>query len=338
MSAMWVDPMQGDRDKGPGITMMLTSAGRRVELLQAFRQSAAAMGVRLRIIACDAEPAMSAACHVADVAFAVPPADRDDYVAAVLDIAVRERVRLVVPTIDPELLPLARASAAFAGQGIHVSVSDEALIAIARDKQHTAEFLRSAGIRSPRSALLDVARADPAAWPGPLFLKPVHGSAGRGVRPIASLAAMDGVAQDELMLVQALLEGPEYTVNCYFDLDGKLCSVVPHRRLKVRAGEVEKGQTCRHMGLLAMARQLAGVLPGPRGALCFQAIIGADGEPSMFEINARFGGGYPLAHRAGAPFARWLLEDVLGRPSTASDNWTEGLTMLRHDVSVFVAS
>src|SRR3546814_1692610 len=79
-------------------------------------------------------------------------------------------------------------------------------------------------------------------------------------------------------------------------------------------------------------------LPGPRGALCFQAIVDDNGDASVFEINARFGGGYPLAHRAGAAFGRWLMEERLQLPSSANDDWRNGVTMLRYDAAVFIDS
>ena len=73
------------------------------------------------------------------------------------------------------------------------------------------------------------------------------------------------------------------------------------------------------------------MLKGARGPLCFQAIVRDDGTAAIFEINARFGGGYPLAHRAGAPFTKWLLEESVDLSSSAHNNWKEGIVMLRYD-------
>jgi carbamoyl-phosphate synthase large subunit len=56
----------------------------------------------------------------------------------------------------------------------------------------------------------------------------------------------------------------------------------------------------------------------------------------VFEVNARFGGGYPLAHEAGAHFTRWLLEESTGLPLTATSVWEEGVLMLRYDAAFFV--
>jgi carbamoyl-phosphate synthase large subunit len=154
------------------------------------------------------------------------------------------------------------------------------------------------------------------------------------VRP-RSPAELVGLPLDDY-LVQEMWDGAEYTVNLFFDQEGDLRCAVPHRRIEVRSGEVSKGRTERVPALMNAAHQLAAALPGARGPLCFQAIVRPDGSFAVFEINARFGGGYPLAHHAGATFTRWLLEEALCSPCTAHDNWREGVTMLRYDAAVFL--
>jgi carbamoyl-phosphate synthase large subunit len=316
------------------LRILVSSAGRRVELVNCFRAAAAELGIAAQLLACDLRPERSSACVAADAAFAVPPVSDPGFVDAVLDICQREQVALVVPTIDPELLPLSLARARFESIGCTLAVSDPALIDIARDKLATAVFLGDHAIASPRTAAAEDAIADPSAWDWPLFVKPRHGSAGRGAGPAARPADID--LSTEPMIAQSLLRGTEYTINMYFDAAGRLHCAVPHERLQVRAGEVEKGIT-RDYGLLRqLARQIAVALPGPRGALCFQAVVDADGNASVFEINARFGGGYPLADMAGAKFARWLIEEVRGLPSSAHDNWQPEVMMLRYDAAMFV--
>jgi carbamoyl-phosphate synthase large subunit len=57
----------------------------------------------------------------------------------------------------------------------------------------------------------------------------------------------------------------------------------------------------------------------------------------VLEINARFGGGFPLSAQAGANYPRWILEDLCGLETTARPHaWKAGLTMLRYDAEVFV--
>jgi carbamoyl-phosphate synthase large subunit len=76
-------------------------------------------------------------------------------------------------------------------------------------------------------------------------------------------------------------------------------------------------------------------LDGLRGPMNVQ--IFCDGEDvNVIEINLRFGGGYPLAHHAGARFAQWLVDETIGGKSIRSEGWTEGLVMLRYDAEVIV--
>ena len=317
------------------LTLLLLSAGRRVALLECFRRAAGELGIGLRVLACDVEPELSAACHAADASFRVPRCDGPGYVEAVIEAVRREGVGLVVPTIDTELAPLAACAGCFAELGVRLHVSDAAVIEKVRNKARTMSCLAEAGVPTPWTAPFDAVLARPADTPWPLFLKPSGGSAGRGAIPLRRLE--DAPARfDERMIAQELLEGPEYTVNLFVDLAGTLRAAIPHRRIRVRAGEVEKGRTERREDLAEIACGVVRALPGLRGAACFQVIDDRRKGPCVFEVNARFGGGYPLAERAGGTFARWLLEETAGLPCSARDAWRSGVTMLRYDAAVFV--
>jgi len=329
----------GTEDRAPGrrsLRMMLSSAGRRVSLMRSFRQSAATLGADLTMFACDLNPEWSPACIEADKAFAAPPAESDEFIPAMLDISKREGIQLVVPTIDTELLAYASARDGFAAIGCHVAVADEALVGMARDKLASARFLTNAGLPSPRTCSVQEFLTGDADMSLPLLAKPRHGSSSRGIMIVRDREQLAALEKDEPYILQELLEGREFTVSLYFDERGVLKCAVPHERLRVRSGEVEKGVTVRDTALTAMAWRLGDTLKGARGAMCFQTRMDSNGQPSIFEINARFGGGYPLAHRAGAPFTSWMLEERLNLPRTAGDEWEEHVLMLRFDDAVFV--
>ncbi len=326
------------------LTVLFTSAGRRVELLECFRDDARALGCGLRVLAVDAEPALSPACLHADEARAVPPiAGGGRYLEALEAICAAERVDLLVPLHDAELVILAGHADRFAARGTRVVVSSPGVVACARDKLATTRALARGGVPVPRTALAaDVPEAAPG-WPWPLIAKPVDGSGSRGVVVVPSPEALARLEVDRARtLVQELCPGVEYTVNVYLDASGRVRAAVPHRRLEVRAGEVSKGRTEAVPALVAIADRLGDVLPGARGPLCFQAIVSAEGRATVFEVNARFGGGFPLAHHAGMRVPRWLMEEALGLPCSAPasaaeavGSWREGALMLRHDVSLF---
>lgn len=316
------------------LCVLFSSAGRRVELIQCFRAAAARLDLTLCVIGCDRRPDLSAACHAADRSFTVPGCDDKGFIDAVIDICRAENVDLLIPTIDPELLPFSLNTQRFAEAGTRVHVSAPVVVETARDKLRTMQTFHGAGLPVPRTDTLENTLQATADWTWPVFVKPRSGSASRS---ISVVYAPDALPKDcvEPMIVQEYLSGPEYTINMFVDGGGVIRSCVAHERLSVRAGEVEKGRTVRLPELPALARGMARALPDARGALCFQAIADATRGLRIIELNARFGGGYPLADRAGAFFARWLLEEVAGLPLSANDDWRDGVLMLRYDAAFF---
>lgn len=313
------------------VPVLISSAGRRAALVRAFREA----GPHLRVHACDLSPGLSSACATADTAHEVPHCADPAFIDRIEDIVRAHGIRLIVPTIDTELPAYAAASARLAEAGAHVHVSPLDVIAVARDKMRTMAVLADAGAPVPETLDEGALRADPARLGWPVFGKPVGGSASRGLGTYAAMEALPATFPEPMMF-QPQLSGPEYTVNIFIDRQGALRCVVPHRRLQVRAGEVEKGRTTRREDLRRLAEVVHRALPGARGVLCFQVIDDDVHGPRIIEINARFGGGYPLAHHAGARFADWLVEEVEGRPSSANDDWRDGVTMLRYDDAVFL--
>lgn len=316
------------------MNLIVTSAGRRNQLIECFREDAERLGIPLRVLAVDRHPQSSPACLQADARFAAPHCTAKDYVPHLLEICAKHEIGMLVPTIDPELVVLSEHRAKFAAIGTQVVVSLPDVVALCQDKLGTAQRLAAAGIATPKTLTLADYLRDPSALSQPVIAKPNSGSASFGIiRPKApgELAVLD----PEGYIVQELWQGREYTVNVFFDRAGQLHCAIPHERVEVRAGEVSKGVTRRIPALEDAAQKLAAVLPGARGPLCFQAIVAPSGEIAVFEINGRFGGGFPLAHRAGARMAQWLLEEASDRSLSAHNDWRAGVTMLRYDAAVF---
>jgi carbamoyl-phosphate synthase large subunit len=103
--------------------ILVSSAGRRVELISLLREDAKRLGLHPRIIATDTNAMLAPACLAADVSYDVPPAKDKSFVASLGDICRKERVRLLIPTIDLELRPLARERAALVERNVLVNIS-----------------------------------------------------------------------------------------------------------------------------------------------------------------------------------------------------------------------
>jgi carbamoyl-phosphate synthase large subunit len=317
------------------LTILISSAGRRVGMMDCFRADAAHLGIDLSVMATDARPDISPACRLADAAFPVPLCTAPNFPCVLIEICRDNAVDLLIPTIDTELEVLSQHQDRFREVGTEPAVSSPEVVRLARDKLETARRFAAAGIPVPRTAALSGGTLELADWNWPLILKPNAGSASRGTILTGSPDAMNRPKLAEDYIIQEFMVGEEYTVNMFFDREGRLCCAIPHLRHEVRAGEVSKGTTRHHPRLELIARQIADILPGARGPLCFQVIATNKESVGVFEINARFGGGYPLAHAAGARFSQWLLEEAAGIPSCANNDWCEGITMLRYDAAVF---
>lgn len=315
--------------------ILVSSAGRRVELQNILRETLSDAGLRGQVMAADMSP-MSAAFHSADRSFLVPPCEDDDFIPAVLEICERHDIRLVVPTIDTELPYYAASRDRFAAIGATVAVSAPEVIAIARDKAVTNCWLRRHQFPVPRQAHLEEVRRNSAGWPLPVVVKPRTGSASAGIVFATRRAELDLIDNPAAFVVEEKLTGVEYTIDVLAAADGRCLCAVPRRRLEVRGGEITKAQTCRIPDLEALACSICETLPGAYGVLNIQVIVEAAG-PAVLEINPRFGGGFPLTWEAGGKYPGWMLEEILGRASTAArDSWTSGVTMLRWDAAVYV--
>jgi len=316
------------------VNILLTSIGRRVSLLESFRAALADLGLKGRVFGAD-RSRMATAFHLADEAFLVPAASEGEvYVEALLEICRSRRVDLVVPLIDWELALLAGASRAFAEAGSRMLISSPEVVGICRDKLATADFLTAHGFDTPKVLTYDAALG--AAFP--LFMKPRFGSSAKDVHPLPDRGALEfyQARAAEETVIQEFVAGCEHTVDVYAGLDGVPRVAVPRRRLKVRAGEVAKAVTVRHPRIIAESLRLVEALGACVGVITLQCFLTDDGAVKFIEINPRFGGGVPLAIRAGANFPKWIIQEHLGdRPSIDPDAWKCGLVMLRYDDAVF---
>jgi carbamoyl-phosphate synthase large subunit len=319
------------------VNVLLSSAGRRVSLLNAFRSTLEELKLTGRLLAADAATYSAASC-LADGRFRVPPCGDPGFVPAMLELCEREGVTLLVPTIDTELPAYAAHRADFAAVGTLVAVSSPATIDISADKRRTHDFLVSRGLPTVAQAEVEQVLADRERWRFPFIVKPVNGSASEGVVLVENEAQFAAATCTGDVVVQTVAPGREFTMDVFVDGDGVCHGVVPRERLEVRGGEVSKARTVRNESLIALAEGVTKTLPAPFGVLNLQAFHDRDtAESRIIEINPRFGGGFPLAHRAGAPFTRWLLELALGRPvDWELREWRAGLVMLRYDEGVFL--
>jgi carbamoyl-phosphate synthase large subunit len=316
--------------------ILFTSAGRRVSLVRHFRQALDSLALQGCIVTADVQKTAPAA-HVADFQEQVPPVSDPDYIRRLLEICREYDARLVVPLIDTELLVLATHKAEFEAIGATLLVASPETIEICADKRRTHAFFKKIGADTPEIFDFDEILNSPYTQ-YPLLLKPAAGSSSISVTKINNereLAFFRDYVPDPI--VQEFIAGEEYTLDVLVDFKGIVRTVVPRLRMETRAGEVSKGMTVKHRGIIAAGKKVIQSLPGAVGCITVQCFLTPDGSIKFIEINPRFGGGFPLSYKAGADFPGWIVQMILGKhPRIRIDGWQDGLVMLRYDEGIFV--
>lgn len=313
--------------------ILLLSAGRRVELAQAFTAEIKIRGLKAKLLATEMRPEVSAACQVVDHAVKAPRVTEPSYIDFLLTTCKEEQVGLVIPTIDTELLLLSQHREAFAAEGIYLIISDESLVRVCRDKRLTAQLFDDLNIDTPK--IYERSKIE-----FPCFAKPYDGSCSIGATAIHTPDMLsDAMLADEKMMFMEMINNShqEYTVDAYYDRKGNLRCFVPRLRIETRSGEVSKGVTRRNHVFNYLKDKLPN-LQGARGCITLQLFSNSEtGRFAALEINPRFGGGYPLSYSAGANYPGWLIDEyILGKEIIFKDDWEADLMMLRYDAKVLV--
>jgi carbamoyl-phosphate synthase large subunit len=313
--------------------ILVLSAGRRVELVQAFQNALKSHFSSAKVFTTDLYPELSAACQISSLGFKAPKVTSPEYIDFLLELCISNNIGLVIPTIDTELQILADNREQFESLGVNIIISNSDLIEVCRDKRKTADTYTSLNISQP-----EIYGKDKITFP--CFCKPYDGSCSIGALPLFSPDMLtDELLRDEKNMFMELVgkEYSEYTIDVYYDRNGKLCCLLPRERLEVRGGEVSKGATRKNYVYDYLRYRLEG-LKGARGCITAQVFANSDDEGiKALEINPRFGGGFPLSHAAGADYTDWLIREyLLGHNIDFFDGWEDNLVMLRYDAKVLV--
>ncbi|CAM1350563.1 ATP-grasp domain-containing protein [Tenacibaculum crassostreae] len=314
--------------------ILITSAGQRVSLVKAFQKEIRKLSINNKVYTVDLNPILAPACHISDGYRHIKRVTDERYVEELLSICNELKVKVVIPTIDTELLILAENKELFLKEGINLVVSELNFIKICRDKRVMNSFFEKKNIDIPQR----VDKMDPLF---PLFIKPYDGSLSKDTFLIQKKSELTDYHYEnpKLMFMEYIdhSKHDEYTVDTYYDKNGYLKCIVPRKRIFVRAGEVNKGVTCKNEIIECIEKRLFHI-EGAIGCLTMQFFLNPETKRIIgIEINPRFGGGYPLSYLAGANYPKYIIDEyVLNKRIEYFDNWENNLLMLRYDDEVLV--
>ncbi|MFL5831010.1 MAG: ATP-grasp domain-containing protein [Solirubrobacteraceae bacterium] len=276
MAASGLDP--------PGV--LLTGVGKRYDIVSAFAQHATT-------VAADPNP-LAPAQYAAHHRVAVPRIDDPGYVPALQELCERHRLGAVVPLTDLDIEVLAGARAR--GQ-LPAFVPDPDVARQTYDKYEAHLLLERHGLPSPPTVL-----------PGepvdayPVMIKPRQGSGARSIHRADDAEAAEFFVRyvDEPTMVQRLMDGPEFSIDCLSDLTGRCLNAIPRTMIESRGGESIKGTVIADQTLIDLGRSVVETL-GVRGPCTVQAFRDKQIGLGITDVNTRFGGAFPAPMYAAKP-------------------------------------
>ncbi len=314
--------------------ILITSGGRRVSLVRAFKKELSKIDINGKIFVSDSQPHLSSAAQIADKAFKICKIEDDNFIDLLLEICIKNEVKLIVPTIDTELLILSKNQHKFLNNNIEIVVSDLSFIETTYSKITTHDFFDTLGVK-----IAEIYKKDN--YQLPLFIKPISGSGSKENYAIINEDQFSKYhfTSDYLQFFEYLDPEyyEEYTCDLYYDKQSELRCVIPRKRIEVRGGEISKGVTVKDE-VYSFVKEKFNNIKGARGCITLQVFYHKTNHSIIgIEINPRFGGGFPLSYLARGNYPKWIIEEYLFNKKIENfDDWEDNLLMLRYDNEILV--
>ena len=224
----------------------------------------------------------------------------DEYIAAILQICVSERIDVIYPSWDPYVYVLSKNRKRFESLGITVPVPDLDTVLTALDKYRTVEAGRFVGFPCPDTVLYDAqVRLDDVSHRlgFPLVVKPRFTSGGHGMAIVRDRAELEVVLPGVVakhgnpLLQEYIPGGKRDSVQFVMARDGTLLFAFHKLRQRTFRRTARFGTVSESAAPDARVLQSSGLLGhlGWWGAMGIETIHDArDGRNKLMEINPRF--------------------------------------------------
>lgn len=254
--------------------------GKRYDIVSAFAQHAT-------VVAADPNP-LAPAQYAAHHRVAVPLIKDPAYVPALRELCDEHGVGAIVPLTDLDIETLANARAD--GRLPEALVPGPETASATYDKYAAHELLQRLGLPSPPTVLPGT---EPESYP--VMIKPRRGSGAESIflaRDTDETAFFTRYSADKDPMIQRRMDGPEFSIDCLSDTEGRCLNAIPRSMLESRGGESIKGTVLVDPELVDLGRRVVEAL-GVRGPCTVQAFRDREIGLGITDVNTRFGGAFP---------------------------------------------
>ena len=324
------------------MNILLTSSGRRSYLVKYFKEALMGKG---KVFTANSV-SLATSMIVSDGAFVSPEIHRAEYISFLKKICRKYDIGLLLSLFDLDLPVLARHREEFEELGVTMTVSDTRVVDICNDKIKTCEFCREIGLKTLwTSTSIDeaVKALESGAIHYPLYIKPRWGTGSIALQKADNVEELnvlykkvkrdinqtylqyfDSLIPEQSVIIQETAKGQEYGLDVINDLDGNYITTFVKRKLAMRSGETDGAVTVDRPALRELGEKIGKSLKHV-GIMDMDVFWDGD-DPFILETNARFGGGYPFSHLAGADLPRAYI--LWSQKEPVSDEYLN----IRYDV------
>ncbi|SEQ47444.1 carbamoyl-phosphate synthase large subunit [Hyunsoonleella jejuensis] len=332
--------------------ILFTCAGKRNYLLRYFKEALKGRG---KVIAVDSHK-YAAASADADMFLQVPNIYDKNYIYKLRNIIADYNIVALISLNDLELSILSKNKDALEINNLKVLVSNTNIIDLAFDKWKTYQFFKGLGLNTPKTyinfdAALKAIKKNTLSFP--IVLKPRFGSGSIGIdicedmeelklahqlkkKQLKRLGySLNGTMKvDDIIVIQEKINGREFGFDIVNNFDGEYFGTFLREKIEMRYGETDKAKSVINKKFNDFSIELANNL---KHVGCLDGdVFFVENEWIFLELNARFGGGYPFSHEAGANIAAVYVDWIIGDNHNVSKhiNYKEGLVFSKFDLLV----
>jgi carbamoyl-phosphate synthase large subunit len=246
----------------------------------------------------------------------MPNINSSEYLPFLLKVCKEKKISAIFSVFDMDIDKLTMYKKEFENNNIVAFLPSKEISEICFDKLKTYEFLIENNLKTfltfdEIDAALSAISQNRLNYP--LMVKPKKGFGSSSLFVARNQKELEVFFNyNEDMIIQEMSSGTEYSFDILYSLESEVIDVYCKKKIQMRSGETDKAIMVNDKQLIEFGLNFGKFFKNI-GPMDVDFFIEKNGDIKILEINPRFGGGYPISHKAGANFPKKMIEMINGK-------------------------